>query len=69
MKPKEQWFTQIAAPFVDEISGLAIFKMLDEKALSTLMLKLKFVQNFVTLDVTNIPLELVIFNPKNVFLI
>ena len=29
LKPREQWFIKIAAPFVDEISGLAIVKVLD----------------------------------------
>ena len=35
-----------------EISGLAIVKVLDKKAQSTMTLKLKFAQNLVTLDVT-----------------
>ena len=39
LKPREQWFIKIAAPFVDEISGLAVVKMLDKKAQSTMMLK------------------------------
>ena len=38
--------------------------MLDKKAQSTLMLKLKFVGNSATLDVTNCSLEKEIFNPK-----
>ena len=36
---------------MDEISGLAIGKMLDKKAQNAMMLKLKFVQNLATLDV------------------
>ena len=51
LKPREQWFIKIEAPFIDEILGLAIVKMLDKKAQNTLMLKLKFVQNVATLDV------------------
>ena len=43
LKPKEQQFIKIEAPFVDEISGLAIVKMLDKKAHNTVLLKLKFV--------------------------
>ena len=43
LKPKEQRFITIEAPFTDEISGLAIVKMLDNKAQNTMMLKLKFV--------------------------
>ena len=64
MKPKEQWFIKIEAPFVDEISGLAIVKMLDKKVQNTVMLKLEFVQNLATLDVTNNSLETIIFDPK-----
>ena len=45
-------------------SGLAIVKMLDKRAQSRLMLKLKFVWNLAALDVTNSSLETVIFNPK-----
>ena len=45
LKPREQRFIKIEAPFVDEISGLVIVKMSDKKAQSTLMLKLKFVRN------------------------
>ena len=54
----------IEAPFVDEISGLVIVKMLDKKALNMMMLKLKFVWNLATLDVTNSSLETVIFNQR-----
>ena len=42
MKPKKQRFIKIEAPFVDEISCLAIVKMLDKKEQTTVMLKLKF---------------------------
>ena len=38
--------------------------MLDKKAQSTVTLKLKFIQNMATLDVTNNTLETVIFDPK-----
>ena len=53
VKPKEWKFIKIEAPFVDEISGLAIVKMLDSKEQCTVMLKLKFVRNCASLDVTN----------------
>ena len=43
LKPREQQFMKIEAPFVDEILGLAIVNMLDKKAQSTLMLKFKIV--------------------------
>ena len=64
MKPKEQKFIKIEAPFVDEISGLAIIIMLDRKAQNTMMLKLKFIWNLATLDVTNSFFKIVIFDPK-----
>ena len=38
--------------------------MLDRKAQNTMMLKLKFVWNLATLDVTNTSLEAIIFDPK-----
>ena len=43
LKTREQWFIKIETPFLDEISGLALVKMLDKKAQSTLILKFKFV--------------------------
>ena len=45
LKAKERKFIKIEAPFVDEISGLAIVKMLDNKEQCTMVLKLKFVRN------------------------
>ena len=66
LKSKEPWFIKIEAPFIDEISGLAIIKMLDKKAHKTMMLKLKFVWNIATLDVTNSSLETLIFDPKEI---
>ena len=45
VKPKERKFIKIEAPFVDEISGFAIVKMLDTKEQCTVVLKLKFVRN------------------------
>ena len=64
MKPKERKFIKIEAPFVDEISGLAIVKMLDNKEQCTIVLKLKFVRNQTLLDVTNNMHEMAIFEPK-----
>ena len=45
VKPKERKFVQIEASFIDDISGLAIVKMLDTKEQCTVVLKLKFVSN------------------------
>ena len=43
LKPREQQFLKMEVSFVDQISGLDIVKMLDEKDQSTMMLKLKLV--------------------------
>ena len=43
----------VKSPFIDEISGLAIVKILDGGTHSTLLLKLKFMQNKAILDITN----------------
>ena len=64
LKSKEQKLIKIEAPFVDEISGLVIVKVLDRKAQNTMMLKLKFAWNLAMLDATNSGLETVIFNLK-----
>ena len=62
VKPKEKKFIKIEAPFVDEISGLAIVKMLDSKEQHTVVLKLKCIRNCASLDVTNNTQETVIIN-------
>ena len=41
LKPKEQKLMKVNAPFIDEISGLVIVKILDGGTHSTLLLKLK----------------------------
>ena len=50
--------------FVEEISGMAIVKMLDKWEQITVMLELKFIRNRVTLNVTNDTQEAMIFDPK-----
>ena len=57
LKPREQWLIEIEAPFIEEISGLAMEKMLVKKTQNTMMLKLKFVWNLATLGVTNSSLD------------
>ena len=64
LKPREQSFIKIEGHFMDEISRLVIAKMLDKRAQSMIMLKLKIVRNSTILDVTNSSLEKVTFNPK-----
>ena len=66
MKPKEQKQIKVDAPFMDEISGLAIIKILNKIKHSTMMLKLKFMQNSVTLNITNNGLDTIIFQPEEV---
>ena len=66
VKLKEKKFIKIEAPFVDEVSGLAIVKMLGSKEQCTVVLKLKFLRNYASLDVTNNTQETVILDPKQV---
>ena len=42
LKPNERKLIKVKAPFVDEISGMAIVKILDRGTHSTLLIKLKF---------------------------
>ena len=66
MKPKEQQLVKVEAPFIDEISDVAIVKILDEQMESAIMLKLKFVQHLAMLDMMNSSSEIVILDPKEV---
>ena len=51
LKPNEQKLIKVRAPFVDEISGMAIIKILDGGTHSTLLIKLKFTCNKDILDI------------------
>ena len=42
LKPKEQKLIKVKAPFTDEISGVAIIRILDGSTYSTMLIKLKF---------------------------
>ena len=53
INPTEQKLVIIEAPFVEEISGMAIVKILDMQEQVTSMIKLKFIRNRMTLKVTN----------------
>ena len=66
VKPKEQMLITIEAPFLEEISELAITKLLDTMSHIALTLKLKFIRNRATLEVTNSTQEKVTFNPEHV---
>ena len=53
LKPDEQKLVKVRAPFIDEISGLAIIKIIDGSTNSTLLIKLKFTCNKAVLDIKN----------------
>ena len=63
-KPNEQKLIKVKAPFINEISGLAIVKTLDGGTHSTLLLKLKYTQNKALLDITNKGTDTMIFKPE-----
>ena len=64
LKPDEQKLVKVRAPFVDDISGLAIIKIIDGKTNSTLLIKLKFKHNKAVLDIKNAGKDTMILNPK-----
>ena len=64
VKLKEQKLIVLEAPFVEEISGMAITKMLDIKEQKTLTMKLKFIRNRAMFKVTNSTHETVTYVPK-----
>ena len=64
VKPGEKKLIPIEAPFVEEISGMAIIKIIDQGQKSPMMLKLKFVRNKATLDITNNTRKTLIFDKK-----
>ena len=66
-KPGEQKIIKIEAPFTDEISILAIIKLLDKLIHSVMVLKVKFVHNIAMLDmINNSNSETLILNPREV---
>ena len=64
IKPKEQKLIKVKVPFIDEISGLAIVKILDGSTHSTLLIKLNFTQSAAVLDIVNKGTEAMIFRPE-----
>ena len=64
LKPTEQKLIKVKAPFIDEISGLAIIKILDGNTHSTILLKLKFMWNAATLHIANNGPDTIIFKPE-----
>ena len=56
---------KVEAPFTDEISSLAIIKLLDKLTHSIMVLKVKFVPNIAMLDmINNTNSETLILNPR-----
>ena len=64
LKPNEQKPIKVKAPFMDEISGMAIVKILDRGTHSTLLIQLKFTQNKAILDIVNKGANTMIFRPE-----
>ena len=62
--PREQKLIKAEAPFLDEISGLAIVKLLDNSTQSVIVIKVTFSQNLSVLDMTNGSSEILILNLK-----
>ena len=55
----------VEAPFVEELSGMAIIKFLDMNEYVTSMMKLKFIRNKMTLKIMNNTSETVTFDKNN----
>ena len=51
-------------PFIAEISGLAIIKILDGSTYSTMLIKLKFTHSVAILHIVNNGTETIIFKPE-----
>ena len=64
IKLGEKKLIPIKTPFVEEISGMAIVKIIDKEQKMPMMLKLKFIRNKTTLDITNNTREILIFDRK-----
>ena len=64
LKPNEQKLVKSKAPFVDEISGMAIIKILDGGTYSTLLIKLNITCNKAVLDIINKGRDTMIFKPE-----
>ena len=58
---KMQKMVIVEAPFIEELSGMAIVKTLDMKEQTTNMTKLKFIRNKAVIKITNKTHETVTF--------
>ena len=64
VKPGEKKLIPIEALFIEEISGMAVAKIIDQGQKTPMMIKLKFIRNKAMLDITNNTRETVIFDKK-----
>ena len=64
VKPGGKKLILIEAPFIEEISGMAIVKIIDQGQKMPMMMKLKFIRNKATLDIMNNTRETIIFDKK-----
>ena len=64
LNPNEQKLVKVKAPFVDEISGMAIIKIIDAGTYSTLLIKLKFTCNRAILNIMNKGKDTMILRPE-----
>ena len=64
LKPIEQKLVKVKAPFADEISGMAIIKIIDGGTYSTLLIKNKFTCNRAILDIMNKGKDTMILRPE-----
>ena len=62
-KPNAQELIKVKAPFIEEISGMAMIKILDGGTYSTLLIKLKFTCNKAAFDIMNKGKDTMIFKP------
>ena len=64
LKLNEQKLIKVKAPFIDEISVIAIIKILDIGTYNTLLIKLKFTCNKAALHIVNKEKDTMIFKPE-----
>ena len=64
LEPNKQKLIKVKVPFVDEILGMAMIKILDGGTYSTLLIKLQFTHNKAVLDIVNKGKDTMILKPK-----
>ena len=64
LKPNEQKLVKNKAPFIEEISGMEIIKIIDGGTCSMLIINLKFTRNRAILDIMNKGKDTMILRPE-----